>query len=116
MVGYISKLQFNNGESLDVKQDDIVVFVGPNNAGKSQSLKDIYTLSKEKMPTIVVSDIVITKQAGSLAPILKNISGGIEQGSYITYPVLGHNINIGKIPPTNPSCRIPIMVISAICL
>lgn len=96
MVGYISRLQFNNGESLNVKQDDIVVFVGPNNAGKSQSLKDIYTLSKEKKPTIVVSDIVITKQAGSLAPILKNISGGIEQGSYITYPVLGHNITYWK--------------------
>ena len=43
--GYISRLEFNTGESLDIKQNDIVVFVGPNNAGKSQSLKDIYTLS-----------------------------------------------------------------------
>ena len=41
--GYISRLEFNTGESLDVKKNDIVVFVGPNNAGKSQSLKDIYT-------------------------------------------------------------------------
>ena len=48
MVGYISRLQFNNGESLDVKQDDIVVFVGPNNAGKSQSLKDIIRCQRRK--------------------------------------------------------------------
>ena len=45
--GYISRITFNNGESLDISRDDIVIFVGPNNAGKSQSLKDIYTLSKE---------------------------------------------------------------------
>lgn len=36
--GYISRITFNNGESLDISRDDIVIFVGPNNAGKSQSL------------------------------------------------------------------------------
>ena len=41
---YISKLIFNDNEELNVNQNDIVVFVGPNNAGKSQSLKDIYEL------------------------------------------------------------------------
>lgn len=79
---YISRLQFNTGEALDIKQDDIIIFVGPNNAGKSQSLKDIYTLSSEKLPTIVISDIVITKSAGSLSPLLKSVSNGNEQGSY----------------------------------
>lgn len=59
--GYISRITFNNGESLDISRDDIVIFVGPNNAGKSQSLKDIYTLSEQKMPTTVISDINITK-------------------------------------------------------
>ena len=91
--GYISKLQFNTGESLDIKQNDIVVFVGPNNAGKSQSLKDIYTLSSQKLSTIVISDIVITKSAGSLSPLLKSISNGNEQGTYTNYSVLGHGIN-----------------------
>lgn len=37
--GYISKLTFNNGKELEIAANDIVVFVGPNNAGKSQSLK-----------------------------------------------------------------------------
>lgn len=94
--GFISRLQFNTGESLDIKQNDIVVFVGPNNAGKSQSLKDIYALSSKKFSTIVISDIVVTKSAGSLSPLLKSISSGNEQGSYINYSVLGHNINYFK--------------------
>jgi len=36
--GYISKLIFNNGQIVDINENDIVVFVGPNNVGKSQSL------------------------------------------------------------------------------
>lgn len=38
---YVEKLLFNNGESLAIGKGDIVVFVGPNNVGKSQLLKDI---------------------------------------------------------------------------
>lgn len=49
--GYISRITFNNGESLDISRDDIVIFVGPNNAGKSQSQK-IFThfLSRKCRP------------------------------------------------------------------
>lgn len=94
--GYISKLQFNTGETLDIKQDDIVIFVGPNNAGKSQSLKDIYTLSAKKISTIVISDITISKNEGSLLPLLKRVSSGSEQGSYTSYSILGNSINYWK--------------------
>lgn len=41
---YVESLEFNDGTQLDVRQNDIVVFVGPNNAGKSRSLRDIYDL------------------------------------------------------------------------
>ena len=41
---YVDALDFNDGTHMDVSQSDIVVFVGPNNAGKSRSLKDIYEL------------------------------------------------------------------------
>ena len=94
--GYISRLEFNTGESLDIKQNDIVVFVGPNNAGKSQSLKDIYTLSSKKISTIVVSDIEITKSEESLLPLLQSLSSGNDQGSYTNYSVLGHGIDYIK--------------------
>ena len=35
--GYISKLFLNNGKEIDINKNDIVIFVGPNNAGKSQA-------------------------------------------------------------------------------
>ena len=40
---YIKKVEFNNEENepLELKPDDIVVFVGPNNVGKSRILKDL---------------------------------------------------------------------------
>ncbi len=45
--GYISKLEFNNFKTLDLKQNSIVVIVGPNNAGKSRALIDILNLVKD---------------------------------------------------------------------
>lgn len=96
MRGYISKVIFNNEKSVDIAQNDIVVFVGPNNAGKSQSLKDIYTLSLRKVPTIVVSDIVVTKEEGSLASILDSVAIKSEQGIYTNYSVLGNSVNYRK--------------------
>ena len=40
---YIKKIEFNNeeNEALELNHDDIVVFVGPNNVGKSRTLKDL---------------------------------------------------------------------------
>ena len=34
--GHIVKIKFNTGKKLVVNKNDIVVFVGPNNTGKSQ--------------------------------------------------------------------------------
>lgn len=69
--GYISRIKLNNGKSLEILQDDIVIFVGPNNSGKSQSLKDIYALSAENRPTLVISDISITKCDVPISDVLE---------------------------------------------
>ena len=34
---YIDRITFNNDEELEINPSDIVVFVGPNNVGKSQA-------------------------------------------------------------------------------
>ena len=99
--GYVSKLVFNNGESIDVKQDDIVLFVGPNNVGKSQSLKDLYELSKGKRPTTVVSEISIIKYSGSVTNLLETISTGQFQSNYTSYPVLGGNLTVNQYTEKN---------------
>ena len=86
---YISEVVFNNGFSLSVMQNDIVVFVGPNNTGKSQSLKDIYIKCGDDSPTKVITDIKITKEPGSLLPLLNKISIEEDQGKYSSYLVGG---------------------------
>ena len=86
--GYVSKLVFNNGESIDVKQDDIVLFVGPNNAGKSQSLKDIYALSESGTPCTVISSAEFGKYSGSVTALLKRVSVKVDSGSQTRYQFL----------------------------
>ena len=41
----ISSLTFASGDQIPLERDSIVVFVGPNSAGKSQSLRDIQDLT-----------------------------------------------------------------------
>lgn len=90
--GYISKLTFNNGKELEIAANDIVVFVGPNNAGKSQSLKDIYALSKAKTPSVVISDVKISKYTQAISTILSQVSVGKKYDSYTMYVYLGENL------------------------
>lgn len=87
--GFISKITFNNGVSLDVSKNSIVVFVGPNNVGKSQTLKDIYSLSGKGQNSVVVSGIKLTKSGASLVELLDSISTGKKDGIYTSYDVLG---------------------------
>lgn len=93
--GHIVKIKFNTGKVLDVNKNDIVVFVGPNNVGKSQSLSDIYQLSKIKVPTIVVSDIDVCKE-GSLKQLLEMTSIKQDNGNHINYRALNHSVNYLK--------------------
>ncbi len=92
--GYISQLLFNNGQKLDIEKNDIVIFVGPNNAGKSQALKDLYTLSKEKDPSIVISDIIISKYNKPISNVLSQVSMGIKHDTYTTFDYLGFNMTL----------------------
>lgn len=87
--GYISKIRFNTGKSIDVLQNDIIIFVGPNNVGKSQALKDIYALAEKKFPSTIISDLDITKNNGSISKLLESEFIGTEYGNYATYSILG---------------------------
>lgn len=78
--GYISKLKMGNKE-IDLEEDSIVVFVGANNVGKSQALKDIYNLSEKDCPSTVIDNIELTKYEGNVEDILKKV-GIKEYDSY----------------------------------
>lgn len=95
--GYISKLFLNNGKEIDINKNDIVIFVGPNNAGKSQALKDIYEICETKKPSIVVKDIKIVKHAGDIKMFLENISIVNDHGTYKNYEGLGYSFSSHSI-------------------
>lgn len=59
---FVNSITFNNGDTININKNDIVVFVGPNNAGKSQSLKDIYACITNQHRKIVIKDVDLTFQ------------------------------------------------------
>lgn len=91
--GYVSKIQFNGGEVINIKQNDIIVFVGPNNVGKSQSLEDIYNLCGRALSGIVISKIEITKNAGKIKTLLDSVSIGQDGGTIQQYRLFGQTYN-----------------------
>ena len=54
---HITKLKFNEGTEIAIGKSDIVVFVGPNNAGKSRSLHDIFDLCGTIAKGIVIESV-----------------------------------------------------------
>lgn len=90
--GYISEIIFNEENKVTVNKNDIVVFVGPNNVGKSQSLKDIFTLCRRKVETKVIKDIVITKNMVNLREYIGKMANVSNNGYHDVYK--GYDFNI----------------------
>lgn len=54
----ISKIKFNDGTEIPLKDNDIILFVGANNVGKSRALKDIKDdLVESTKKKIIISEI-----------------------------------------------------------
>lgn len=64
----ISKLIFSGGQHLSLAETEKVILVGPNNSGKSQSLRDIVLLAKngKKHRPLVVSEVEFKKSGSSV--------------------------------------------------
>lgn len=58
---YISQITLNTGETISLNPDTILVFVGPNNVGKSQAIRDIYTLASGNAKGVLVDNELIEK-------------------------------------------------------
>lgn len=93
---HITRIEFNNGEALKLESGSIVVLVGPNNAGKSQALRDIYSCLEGGYSGIVVSGLDLEKSQGLLSEKLdayptvqKHASDG-----YIDYYFLGREMTL----------------------
>lgn len=73
--GYITQLVFNDGTVLPLNKNDITVFVGPNNSGKSQSLRDIYNkCERTDQKSVVVRDIALKTSTKELNELLDKVA------------------------------------------
>jgi len=73
----ISEFEFNSGDTLSIAPNEIVVFVGPNNAGKSVTLKEVYSFVKDiELDRKIITSVTYTKTGSksSLEQLLQNIS------------------------------------------
>jgi len=60
---WLSSIEFSDSTKISLDKDDIVVFVGPNNAGKSATLKEAAKMLKDKVDKgKVLKDIIIEKE------------------------------------------------------
>lgn len=59
----LSKITFSGGHSFNLIPDEKIILVGPNNSGKSQSLREILAICQngEKERTMVVSSVEVKK-------------------------------------------------------
>ena len=89
----ISRLIFNDGTPIDVEPQDIVVFVGPNNMGKSQSLRDIFNSISNDHGSLVVTDIDIAyHHPENIRQVIQTYSLSKPNGNNYNYS--GYNYSI----------------------
>ena len=95
----VSEIEFNDGSKvIDIGKNDIVVFVGANNVGKSQTLKDIYSeLGDEPVSILKNLKAVIKGQAEDVVSLIKDIGTCAEKSNKQFY-IFDQNIGIDLIP------------------
>lgn len=92
---WINEIEFSDGTQIVLNENDIIVFVGPNNAGKSASLKEIASsLRVNNKQGKVIKDIKISKQGNESAFIafLNNFQKEYNSNPLPSYKGLGFNL------------------------
>ena len=91
---YVQSILFKNGNQLAIEQNDIVVFVGPNNAGKSRSLRDVMDLARyNDYEGVVISKVSLHK--GTLRDVVDYVcknSKSKKKGGEIHYCGIGYEM------------------------
>ena len=91
--GHISEITFNNGQKLEIKRNDIIIFVGPNNVGKSQSLRDIYEISANAPTHVVIDKVEFEKSNSDIRAILDKVASKSLRSNRTQYDFLGKSYN-----------------------
>lgn len=62
---HFESITFSGGDTLLLHQDDIVLFVGPNNAGKSAALRELERWLGRSEPQVVIKDAKVLQNGNS---------------------------------------------------
>ena len=77
---YISEITCGDGTQIPIKSNDIIVFVGPNNSGKSQALKDI---ANDSHGINVPKKVILQAKIKCNDQIIEEYELFIKQNSYV---------------------------------
>ena len=89
------KIQFSDGTELQLAEDDIVVFVGPNNAGKSAALRELEAWVARSSPGLVIKGATLRK-VGTQADLRTYLEAKAQKSgdsSNLQYGGIGYNIH-----------------------
>jgi energy-coupling factor transporter ATP-binding protein EcfA2 len=88
-------ITFSDGSTLTFDDDDIVVFVGPNNAGKSATLREMEAMVARSQSGIIVhsAEFQKTGDSNSLRAYLDQYSQKSGTGSDLNYGGIGYDIH-----------------------
>ena len=93
-------ISFSDGTTIDLDDSDVVVFVGPNNAGKSLALTELEGHFGSMVGSKVVAAASIRK-SGSKEAFAKWLEKNVQiepDGSHWAYSALGHSIHTSDPP------------------
>jgi ABC-type transporter Mla maintaining outer membrane lipid asymmetry ATPase subunit MlaF len=89
------EVTFSGGTTLALAEDEIVVFVGPNNAGKSAALREMETLVARNGVQTVIKGALFRKtgEKADLESYLEKNAQRVNQGHNLQYSGLGFTIH-----------------------
>lgn len=88
-------ITFSDGQTLTFEDDEIVVFVGPNNAGKSASLRELQAWITNQKSQMVITNAIIKRNGNGndLKKYLEAQSLKLGIGGDLTYSGFGYSIH-----------------------
>ncbi len=92
---FFETITFSDNTTLTLDEDDIVVFVGPNNAGKSAALRELDRWVGRPEPGLVVKNTSITQKGtqGDLRAYLEATAQKSGDSVNLCYGGIGYNIH-----------------------
>ena len=92
-------ITFSDGTKLTLDEDDIVVFVGPNNAGKSAALRELETWVARSSSGLVIKGATMRK-VGTMDDLRAYLDAKAQKSgdsSNLHYGGIGYNIHHGHL-------------------